>query len=180
MSALKEIADVIGGTFVEAKVASKDALVEVYDSKGKLIKDKEFLEKYNSFLKLNKKITPVNIVRGGDKGRTCMFFPFGYQTKRLITPSGDPISKDDLWSIMRATKGGFKGSGSSGVNFRGFATCRKCGKANGSRTGSLLRHAVPEGITHYIKDHKIPGNFFSVGIEEYSVYYVASKPAVLK
>lgn len=181
MSFLSAVAAALQENFVEAKVVSKEALVEVYDSTGKLIKNKVFISKYLKFLERNPEITPVNIYVKGFPRKTTMFFPFGAQAKRLITPKGKHITKDALWKLMRKTKGGIPVVRAFGGEMqKGYALCRKCGKPNGCGTATKMGHAIPTGAFHYIKDHKIPANLFSVNIEGNAIFYVASSPAKLK
>ena len=45
--------------------------------------------------------------------------------------------------------------GSATIHYRGWSTCRICKKSNGSTEHEKNGIGIPEGLMHYIVDHKV-------------------------
>ncbi len=41
------------------------------------------------------------------------------------------------------------------IAYRGFSSCRICGKVNGSREWETSRYIIPCGLPHYITEHNV-------------------------
>ena len=65
-----------------------------------------------------------------------------------------PERKEEFLKKLRALL-----SKSSAIHYKGFSTCRLCGKVNGSQEfevrTELMTFYIPEGYLHYLTDHNV-------------------------
>ena len=99
--------------------------------------------------------------------------PIGYWSRDQDKAEGLPWPSelvDDTWDVAERERViAYLERGTIHESWRGWSTCRLCGRPNGSRDHTDDVYVWPEGYVHYVRDHAVrpPADFIAHALERY-------------
>ena len=106
---------------------------------------------------------------------TCMYFPW---QPGDTTCAGSTLVPDEILDLMGLVGGGITDLSAKPTAFmRGFSCCRVCRVVNGTSERGIQGYVVPSGANHYVDEHHLPANLFSMPLRDnpaYRIWFVSN------